>query len=153
MAYELLFSASIALSGFTVVFLVFRYQIIDIYVDSRKNILRELLKREIMKDSCIQVKIQDIGKYSKEDDIKYFSRFNKKAVNKFVDDVLRFRRRRKNTLIFGLILISAWGILSLIYIYQYYVQSCYHKTIHLFLIFMILSLFYFFYALWPRGRA
>ncbi len=42
-----LFMASVTLAGFISIFLVFRYQTIDTYVDNRKPVIRELLKSEI----------------------------------------------------------------------------------------------------------
>jgi hypothetical protein len=60
--YSSLFSASITLAGFIAVFLVFRYRQIDTYVDSRKDILRSLLKDKIKESSYVEVEIQEIGK-------------------------------------------------------------------------------------------
>jgi len=147
MIYGYLFSASVALVGFTALFLVFRYQVIDIYVDNRKDILRSLLKDKIREESWLQVRIQDIGKDPYEDDFEYFNRFEDRAVNKFVDDILKLRQRRKNILNFGLLLISLWGTLSLVYIYQYSVRSSYYMTKYLFFIFVFFTLMYIISAL------
>jgi len=93
--YLNLFSASIAMAGFIAVFLVFRYQTIDIYVDNRKKVLRSLLKKEIKDNPYIAVEVQDIGKKPEVDYIKLFLQFtnktNKNAVSRFVDDILKFR--------------------------------------------------------------
>jgi len=123
--YLNLFSASIAMAGFIAVFLVFRYQTIDIYVDNRKKVLRSLLKKEIKDNPYIAVEVQDIGKKPEVDYIKLFLQFtnktNKNAVSRFVDDILKFRRRRTCTVYLGLSSIVIWALLSLYYLILPYV--------------------------------
>lgn len=146
MIYGYLFSASVAMAGFTALFLVFRYQILDTYVDNRKYIIRLLLKREIISNPWLQVKIQNIGKDPREDDIEYFNQLNKSAVNWFVNDILKKRNFRNCVIKFGRLLIFLWGTLSLIYIFQYFVHSCHYITIILFFLLMILTLVYIFWT-------
>lgn len=145
--YINLFSASIALAGFIAVFLVFRYQTIDTYVDNRKPILRSLLESQIRRDAYIAVRIQDIGKKDPKEDTEFFHRFNKPSVNKFVDDILDLRKRRNYTRNFGLGCISFWGILSLVYLAQYYI--CCSATIFSIVLFglsMGLTLWFIFFS-------
>jgi len=149
--YTNLFSASIALAGFTAVFLVFRYQTIDTYVDNRKPLLRSLLETQIHRDPYIAVRIQDIGKNPKVDDAKFFSQFNNPAVNKFVSDILDLRKRRNYTRNFGLACISFWGVLSLFYLVQYRIYCpATIISIVLFGLSVILTLWFIFFSLFIK---
>jgi|GEM_PF-1902669 len=107
-----LFSASITMAGFIAVFIVFRYQTIDTYVDERKSILRSLLANEINNDRSILVKIQDIGKRPGAEDRDCFSGFHDERVDRFVNDILLHRASRVRTVRIGLRSIIAWIFLS-----------------------------------------
>jgi len=114
--YIALFSASVALAGFVAVILVFRYQTIDTYVDNRKSILRSLLGHQIQADPHIEVEIQEIGKHRNADDPQLFQQFNSFAVDRFVEEILEYRKRRTRIVSCGLTSITIWGILSLFYL-------------------------------------
>jgi hypothetical protein len=112
--YLSLLRASITLLGFIAVFLVFRYRQIDTYVDSRKDILRSLLIKEIKKKSYIEVEIQEIGKeYSDSYYVNLFSEFKQDTVTVFVKHILAYRKLRNNIVCLGLISISIWSLLAL----------------------------------------
>ncbi len=149
--YINLFSASVALAGFIAVFLVFRHQVIDTYVDNRKPILRILLESQIKIDKYLAVRIQNIGKEDPKADIKFFSNFNDKAVNVFVDDILKLREKRTQTVNLGVASILSWAILSLVYLAQYYFGICSSITIVFFGLSMILTLIFIIFSLFP-GR-
>jgi len=158
--YASLFSASITLAGFIAVFLVFRYRQIDTYVDSRKNILRSLLKNEIKEDSYIEEKIQEIGK---EHDYPYYVELFKeskenKTVNVFVNHIFQYRKLRKRIVCLGLGSIFAWGLLSLVFLLIHVISPCLFNNAWcsgmmvgisacLFIISMIFTLFFVSYSL------
>jgi hypothetical protein len=129
-----LFSASVALAGFIAVFLVFRYRQIDTYVDSRKATIRSLLENDIKNDSkkgdsLIDIMIQDIGKNPQVDYIAFFRKFNKAAVDTFVNHIHAYRRLRKLTVWLGLTSIVTWGTLSLVYLIIYAIRPCLFSSI------------------------
>ncbi len=66
-----LFTASLTLLGFIALFMVFRCQTIDGYVDTRKQVLRVLLEDKIQPNPDVTVEIQNIGK-GKRDNIKEY---------------------------------------------------------------------------------
>jgi hypothetical protein len=159
--YLSLFQASITLAGFIAVFLVFRYRQIDTYVDSRKDILRSLLKNEIKNNSYIEVEIQEIGK---EHDHSYYEELFKEntvkenTVNVFVNHIFQYRKLRKCIVRLGLGSISAWGLLSLVFLLIHVISPCLFNntwcsgimvgiSICLFIISMIFTLFFVCYSL------
>ena len=149
MLLDNLFSASVALAGFIAVFLVFRYQTIDTYVDNRKPVLRSLLENEIRSDPSIVVKIQDIGKDPQVDEAE-FSRFNSEEVTKFVNDILILRKRRHLTVYLGLASIIIWGALSLFYLLGSYYIITNHCATMLFGIAMIFTLWFIIFSFYTK---
>jgi len=110
------FVASITIAGFIAVFLVFRYQTIDSYVDTRKPLLRSLLNENVLLDPQITLKIQDIGKGAEADETTYFDQFQNQAVIRLVTDIWSLRRLRTKTVTFGLLSIGLWAGLSVFYV-------------------------------------
>lgn len=120
-----LFSGSITLAGFIAVFLVFRYNANDIRVDNRKSRIRSLLKEEIKNDPSIDIRVQHIGKDPNVNDAWFFyQKFNNKAVDSFVNNILAYRRLRNLIVWLGLASIVIWGMLSLIYLIIYVISPC-----------------------------
>jgi len=152
--YSSLFSASITLAGFIAVFLVFRYRQIDTYVDSRKDILRSLLKDKIKESSYVEVEIQEIGKeYSDWCYVELFSRFKNNTVTVFVKHILAYRKMRDNIVSIGLASISIWALLAVICLigrYPFCIFSCFMTVPHIiigFIISMIFTLFFICFSL------
>ncbi|MEA3312694.1 MAG: hypothetical protein U9Q76_10805 [candidate division WOR-3 bacterium] len=114
--YINLFLVAVSLAGFIAVFLIFQYTKIDTYVDNRKSVLRKMLETEAERNSTIYLFIQDIGKKPKVDYLKFFSRFKKAGVTKFVNDILKFRKRRKYSVRMGLISIISWASLAMAFL-------------------------------------
>jgi len=118
--YIALFSVSITMAGLIAVFVVFRYQIIDNYVDNWKSVLRKLLKKNIEKekDGTTLLRIQNIGKDKNiiQDDIQYFKQLNEKSVE-LVNDILRVRNDRDNIRKYGFRIIVTWASLALLYLF------------------------------------
>jgi uncharacterized membrane protein len=137
--YASLFSASIALAGFIAVFLVFRYNTMDNRADIRKSRIRSLLKEEFKNDPFIDVKVQDIGKESEEEDVCYFcekltnkeelANRAKNAVKRFVEDIHAYKRLRDLIVWLGLACISIWGALSLFYLIIHAISPCHFSGI------------------------
>jgi hypothetical protein len=154
--YLSLFQASITLAGFIAVFLVFRYRQIDTYVDSKKDILRSLLIKDIKKNSYVEVEIQEIGKeYSDSYYVNLFSRFkkDKDTVTTFVNHILAYRKMRDKTVCLGLTSISIWALLAIISLisrYSFCIFSCYITAPYIiigFIISMIFTLYFVCYSL------
>ena len=131
-----LFSVSITMAGLIAVFVVFRYQLIDNYVDSWKSVLRKLLKNEKPQD-YILYRIQNIGKnrrsnkvkYRECDDIsdmQYFRDLDEDAAE-FVDDILRVRKDRDDIRKCGFGIIITWALLAFVYLFiSFWFPICNH---------------------------
>lgn len=122
--YIALFSVSLTLAGLIAVFMVFRYQTLNNYVDSRKSLLKDLMEEEIREDPEILVKIQEIGKEEHFDYTEYFNEKSKdniinKTVNTFVKNILYYRDYRKVITCLGFATIVIWSLLALFYIVVY----------------------------------
>ena len=149
-----LFRASISLIGFIAVFLIFRYRTIDTYVDNRKAILRSLLENNIQSEPMIARRVQNIGKDPQIGEGEFFSKFNNKAVDEFVKDILEFRRQRTRIIRLGLISIIIWAGLSIFYLISSYFfgdTSSYAVIIPMSMVFFTASLtftlYFIFYSL------
>ncbi|MDD5338056.1 MAG: hypothetical protein PHG35_01395 [Dehalococcoidales bacterium] len=121
--YIALFSVSLTLAGLIAVFMVFRYQTIDNYVDGWKSALRKML-RNIKDQYYVLYRIQDIGKeerlllgheYDNLCDEQYFRLFSPYAV-KFVRDILKKRDERRYIRKWGFGIIATWAVLASLYL-------------------------------------
>src|SRR3989442_4741506 len=97
--------------GIIGLFVIFRFQSLDAYVDHRKDILRNLLNTEVKADPRLAVAIQRVGKgpfagiYSTR-----LSEAKNVAVDQFCEDILSLRQRRAKTVGGGMGTMALWLI-------------------------------------------
>ncbi len=135
-------------------FLIFRYQTMNDYVDNRKPLLRSLLKTQMEKNPYVMVRIKDIGKDSRANDVQFFSQFNNEAVSRFVEDILEFRRKRAHIVLFGQTSIEIWAGLSVYYLINSYFfsnTSCLHElSIGFFIGSLVFTIYFIFISLYIK---
>lgn len=140
--YIALFAASITMAGLVAIFLVYRYQTLDNYVDSRKILLQSILKKKIGNKHDVLLKIQEVGKENYLDDIKYFENNCDLTGRILVKNILYYRKYRIIVMRLGFSSITIWSLLALTYlvIYIWFPSCCRDITWHANFIFSLFLL-------------